>query len=37
MMVKQKLKYDKAQVFDFAALTAMPAVTIKPTLEYDNQ
>ena len=37
MMVKQKLKFDKAQVFDFAALTAMPAVTIKPTLEYDNQ
>ena len=37
MMFKQKLKFDKAQVFDFAALTAMPAVTIKPTLEYDNK
>ncbi len=37
MMLKQKLKFDKAQVFDFAALTAMPAVTIKPTLEYDNK
>ncbi len=37
MMVKQKIRFDKAHVFDFAALTAMPAVTIKPTLEYDNQ
>ena len=37
LMFKKKLKFDKAQVFDFAALTAMPAVTIKPTLEYDNQ
>ena len=37
MMFKQKIKFDKAQVFDFAALTAMPAVTIKPTLEYDNK
>ncbi|MES2942224.1 MAG: molybdopterin-dependent oxidoreductase [Pseudomonadota bacterium] len=37
MMAKQKIKFDKAQVFDFAALTAMPAVTIKPTLEYDNK
>ncbi len=37
MMVKLKLKFDKAQVFDFAALAAMPAVTIKPTLEYDSK
>lgn len=37
MMAKQKIKFDKAQVFDFAALTAMPTVTIKPTLEYDNK
>ena len=37
MMVKQKIKFDKAQVFDFAALAAMPAISIKPTLEYDNQ
>ena len=37
MMAKQKIKFDKAQAFDFAALVAMPAVTIKPTLEYDNK
>lgn len=37
MMGKQKLQFAKAQTFDFAALTAMPAVTIKPTLEYDGK
>lgn len=37
MMVKQKVNFSKAQVFDFAALTSMPAVTIRPTLEYDNK
>lgn len=37
MMAKQKIKFDKAHAFDFAALLAMPAVTIKPTLEYDNK
>ncbi|MEP6772819.1 MAG: molybdopterin-dependent oxidoreductase [Polaromonas sp.] len=37
MMVKQKIQFDKAHVFDFAALTALPAVTIKPTLEYDSK
>jgi len=37
MMVKQKIKFDKAHVFDFAAIAALPAVTIKPSLEYDNQ
>ena len=37
MMAKQKISFDKAQVFDFAALTALPAVTIKPTLEYDSK
>jgi hypothetical protein len=37
MMAKQKIKFDKARVFDFAALAAMPAVTIKPTIEYDNK
>ena len=36
MMVKQKVGFDKAHVFDFAAITALPFVTIKPTLEYDN-
>ena len=37
MMVKQKVDFKKAQVFDFAALSAIPSVTIKPTLEYDNK
>lgn len=37
MMVKQKIGFSRAQTFDFAALTAMPAVTIEPTLEYDNK
>src|SRR6478736_4697064 len=37
MMGKQKLAFDKAHAFDFAALAAMPAVTIKPTLEYDSK
>ncbi|TFW27268.1 molybdopterin-dependent oxidoreductase [Duganella callida] len=35
MMVKQKQSFDKAHAFDFAALTALPAIAIKPTLEYD--
>ena len=35
MMFKQKLGFDKAHAFTFAALAALPAVTIKPTLEYD--
>lgn len=37
MMAKQKLAFDKARAFDFAELAAMPAVTIEPTLEYDNK
>lgn len=37
MMAKQKLAFDKAHVFDFAALMALPAVTIQPTLEYDGK
>jgi len=37
MMAKQKVTFDKAQVFDFAALTALPAVSIQPTLEYDGK
>jgi hypothetical protein len=37
MMAKQKLAFEKAHAFDFAALAAMPAVTIKPTLEYDKK
>lgn len=37
MMAKQKIGFDRAHTFDFAALTALPAVTIRPTLEYDNK
>jgi hypothetical protein len=37
MMAKQKLAFDKGHAFDFEKLAAMPAVTIKPTLEYDNK
>jgi hypothetical protein len=37
MMVKQKVNFSKAQVFDFAALTSLPSITIRPTLEYDNK
>jgi hypothetical protein len=37
MMVKQKLSFDKAWAFDYAALAALPAVTIRPTLEYDSK
>ncbi len=35
MMVKQQLAFDRAHAFDFEALRALPAVTIRPTLEYD--
>ncbi|MBV7539198.1 molybdopterin-dependent oxidoreductase [Duganella sp. sic0402] len=35
MMAKQKIDFEKAHAFDYAALAALPAVTIKPTLEYD--
>lgn len=37
MMYKQKLNFDKAHGFDYAALSALPAITIKPTLEYDGK
>jgi hypothetical protein len=37
MMVKQKVAFDKAHTFDFTALAALPATTIKPTLEYDSK
>lgn len=37
MMAKQKIRFSKAHAFDFRALTGLPAVTIKPTLEYDNK
>lgn len=37
MMVKQKVTFEKARTFDFAALAALPAVTIRPTVEYDSK
>lgn len=37
MMGKQKLSFTAAHAFDFAALAAMPARTIRPTLEYDRK
>jgi hypothetical protein len=37
LMNKQGVKFDKAHAFDFSALTALPAVAIRPTLEYDNK
>ena len=37
MMARQKINFGKARAFDFAALTSLPAVTIRPTLEYDNK
>jgi hypothetical protein len=35
MMHKQKVAFSRAHCFDFAALLALPAVTIRATLEYD--
>ena len=35
LMGKHQVRFDKAHAFDFAAMTALPAVTIEPTLEYD--
>ncbi|MES2077188.1 MAG: molybdopterin-dependent oxidoreductase [Pseudomonadota bacterium] len=37
MMHKQKLSFERAHAFDFAALLALPAVDIAPTLEYDGK
>lgn len=37
MMAKQKLSFIKAHAFEFAMLAGLPAVTIEPTLEYDNK
>jgi len=37
MMSKQKISFEQAHAFDYAALAALPAVTIRPTLEYDAQ
>jgi hypothetical protein len=37
LMAKQKLSFEKAFVFDFASIAALPKIEIKPTLEYDNK
>jgi hypothetical protein len=37
LMQKHKVAFDKAYTFDFAAIAALPGVTIKPTLEYDEK
>jgi hypothetical protein len=37
MMVKHGLQFTKAYEFDAAALRGLPAVTIRPTLEYDEK
>jgi hypothetical protein len=37
MMHKQKLSFEKAHGFDFGALARLPALAIKPTLEYDGK
>ncbi|NHZ78093.1 molybdopterin-dependent oxidoreductase [Massilia sp. CCM 8695] len=37
MMHKQKISFDKAFSLDFGALLALPAVAIRPTLEYDGK
>lgn len=37
MMHKQKISFERAWTFDYAALAALPAVTIRPTLEYDGK
>jgi len=35
LMAKHQVKFSSAHAFDFAALTALPATSIEPTLEYD--
>ena len=37
MMVKHGLQFTKAYEFDAAALRRLPALTIRPTLEYDEK
>jgi hypothetical protein len=37
MMHKHGVSFRKAYVFDDAALQALPAITIRPTLEYDGK
>jgi hypothetical protein len=37
LMKKQGVQFERAHVFDHAALMRLPARTIKPTLEYDGK
>lgn len=37
MMFKHKLAFKRAFALDFAAIAALPAQTIRPTLEYDGK
>lgn len=37
MLHKQKVMFAQAYAFDFADLTALPHVSIQPTLEYDSR
>jgi hypothetical protein len=37
MMHKQNISFERAFTLDFAALAKLPAVIIKPTLEYDGK
>lgn len=37
LMAKHKLHFDRACAFDYAALSRLPALNIRPTLEYDRQ
>lgn len=37
MMHKQHLNFERARTFDWDALTALPASTIRPALEYDGK
>jgi hypothetical protein len=37
MMHKQKVSFERAFAFDYPMLASLPAVAIKPTLEYDGK
>ena len=37
MMAQQKIQFDRAYAFDFGALAALPALNIRPTIEYDGK
>jgi hypothetical protein len=37
LMVKQKVAFSAAYSFDFVSLTALPSISISPTLEYDKK